>query len=148
MGEEASPSSACSLSYILSTAVYSRVHHKGLVYSFGNFCRRIFNYATAPWEGETIVITPDEIDAAVKLGEKLEIAEENERMLRTYAGYGSETWVPPAQYEKAGASSQDMKQKILEVYSENEVKMDDKRALIMACWPLEDMDEVEFEEYI
>ena len=94
------------------------------------------------------MITPDEIDAAAKLGEKLEIAEENERMLRTYAGYGSEIWVPAAQYEKAGASGQEMKQKMLEVYSENEVMRNDKRALIMACWPLEDMDEVEFEEYM
>ena len=40
--------------YNLSTAAYNRVHHKGLVYPFSNFRRRIFNYATAPWEGETI----------------------------------------------------------------------------------------------
>ena len=40
--------------YILSTAMYNRVRHKGLVYPLGNFCCRIFNYATAPWEGETI----------------------------------------------------------------------------------------------
>ena len=39
--------------YILSTAVYNSVHHKGLEYLFGNFCRRISNYASAPWEGET-----------------------------------------------------------------------------------------------
>ena len=40
--------------YILSTAVYNRVRHKGLVYSLGHFCRRIFNYASAPWDEETI----------------------------------------------------------------------------------------------
>ena len=40
--------------YILDTAVYNRVRHKGLVYSLGHFCRRIFNYASAPWDGETI----------------------------------------------------------------------------------------------
>jgi hypothetical protein len=159
--------------YVLSTAVYNRVHHKGLVYPLGNFCCRIFNYASAPWEGETIklqlaliemvvgwerfvkdgtpcplVFTPDEIDAAVKLGKELEIAEENERTLRNLVGYGPETWVPVAEYEKAMATGQAMKQKMLEVYSEDEVMTDEKRALIVACWPLEDMDEVEFEEYM
>ena len=89
--------------YILSTATYNRAHHKALVYPFGNFCCRIFNYATAPWKGETIellwalieivldrerfskdgapcpvVFTPNEIDAAIKLCQALESAEENE----------------------------------------------------------------------
>ena len=41
--------------YILSTAVYNRVHDNGLVYPLGHFCRHIFNYANdAQWEGETI----------------------------------------------------------------------------------------------
>jgi len=160
--------------YVLSTAAYNRAHHRGLVYPFGDFCRRIFNYATTPWEGETIklqlaliemvvgwerfakdgstpcpvVFTPDEIDAAVKLGKELETADENERMLRKYVGYGPETWVPPAEYERAMASGQEMKRKMLEVYSEDGVMTDEKRALVVACWPLEDMDEVEFEEYM
>lgn len=160
--------------YILSTMVYNKAHHKGLAYPLGNFCRRIFNYATAPWEGETIklqlaliemvvgwdrfakggstpcpvVIMLDEIDAAVKLGEELEIADENERMVRKYVGYGPETWVPAARYEKAVASGEEMKQKMLEVYSEDGGITDEKRALMMACWPLEAMDEVEFEEYL
>ena len=69
-----------------------------------------------------VVITPIEVDAAVKLGEGLEIAEENEsRMLRNYVAYGPETWVPAAQYKKAMASDQEMKQKMLEVYSDDEV---------------------------
>lgn len=46
------------------------------------------------------------IDAAVQLGEELEITEEMERMLRSYVGYGPETWVPAAQYEKVMASGQ------------------------------------------
>ena len=82
--------------YILSTAVYNRVHHKGLVYPLGHFCHPILNYASAQWEAETIklqwvliemvvgwdrfakddtpcpvMIMPDKIDAAVKLGQKL-----------------------------------------------------------------------------
>ena len=159
--------------YNLSTATYNRVHYKGLVYPFSNFRRRIFNYATAPWEGETIkllwaliemvvnwerfakdgtpcpvVFTPDEIDAAEKLCQALESAEENERTLINYVGYGPEIWVRVANYEKDMASGQELKQKMLEVYSEEEVMTEDKRALIAACWPLDDMDEVESEEYM
>ena len=40
--------------YNVSTAAYNKVHHKGLVYPLNTFRRRIFNHATAPWEGETI----------------------------------------------------------------------------------------------
>ena len=48
-----------------------------------------------------VVITPDEIDAAVKRGKELEVADENKRMLRNYVGYGPETHVPTIQYEKS-----------------------------------------------
>ena len=51
MGEEASPSSSCSLSLHPQHMGHNRVHHKGVVYPLGHFCRRIFNCATAPWEG-------------------------------------------------------------------------------------------------
>jgi hypothetical protein len=136
--------------YVLSMTVYNRVHHKGLVYPFGNFCRRIFNYATPSWaliemvdgwerfakDGTPCpaVFTPDVRNAAVKLGKELETAVENERMLRNLAGYGRETWVPVAEHEKAMASGQQMKRKMLEVYSEDEVMTDEKRALIVACF--------------
>ena len=78
-----------------------------------------------------VVIMPDEIDAAVKLGKELEVADENKRMLRNYVGYRPETHVPTTQYEKAMASSQGMKQEMLEVYSEDKEMMDDKRSLIL-----------------
>ena len=60
--------------------------------------------------------------------------------------YGPKTWVPAAQSEKAMASGQEMKYKTLEVCSEDEVMKDEKQALIVACWRLEDMNEAEFEE--
>ena len=94
-----------------------------------------------------VVFKLDEIDAAIKLCQVLASTEENERMLRNHVGYGPETWIPVADYEKAMASGQEMKQKMFEVYSEDEVVTEDKRALIAASWPLDDMDEVELEEY-
>ena len=108
--------------YVLSTVVYNRVHHKGLVYPLGNFCRRIMQplrgkvqwaliEMVVGWERFAkdgtqcpVVITPTELDAAVKLGEELEIAEGNGRMLKSHVRYGPDTWVPAAQYEKAMAS--------------------------------------------
>ena len=44
--------------------------------------------------------------------------------------------------------SWEIKQKKLEVYSEGKEMTDDKRALILPCCPLDDMDEAEFEEYL
>ena len=158
--------------YNLSTAAYNRVHHISLVYPLNTFRRRIFNHATAPWEGETIkllwaliemvvewesfvqdgtpcpvVFTEDEIAAAITLYRALANAEENERILRNYVGYGPETWVPVADYEKAMASGQEIKRKTLEAYSEDEVTTEDERALIAGSWPLNDMDELELKEY-
>lgn len=56
--------------------------------------------------------------------------------------------MPVANYEKAMASGREMKQKMLEVYLQDEVMTEDKRALIAACWPLDGMNEVELEEYM
>ena len=159
--------------YVVSTATYNRVHHKALSYPLGNFCRRIFNYSIAPWEGETIkllqaliemvldwerfakdgtpcpvVFTPDEIDAAFKLCQALERAEENERSLRNYVGYGPETWVSVDNYEKAMASGEEMKQKMLEEYSRDEVMTEERRSYFAKCWPLDDMDEEELDEHM
>ena len=42
-----------------------------------------------------------------------------------------------------------MKQKMLEeYYSEDEVMIEDRRAYIANCWPLDDMDEKELDEYM
>ena len=46
------------------------------------------------------------------------------------------------------ASGQEMKQKMLGVYSEDKEMADEKRALVVACWPPAGMDEAEFEEYM
>jgi len=90
--------------YNLSTAPHNRIHHKGQVYPLNAFCRRIFNHATAAWEGETIkqlyalidmvsgwatkddapcpvLFTEDEKAAAEMLYQALANAETGERML-------------------------------------------------------------------
>ncbi|KJA13580.1 hypothetical protein HYPSUDRAFT_209415 [Hypholoma sublateritium FD-334 SS-4] len=158
--------------YNLSTAAYNRIHHNGLVYPFNPFRRHIFNHATAAWEGETIklryalidmvlgwarfakgdapcpvVFTEDEKAAAEKLYRALAGAEKHERMLRDYAGYAEETWVPAAHYEKAKAFSQEIKRMTLEAGAQDEEVREEAYAVIKANWPLDDMEEEELEEY-
>jgi hypothetical protein len=152
--------------YNVCTAVRNRTHHKGLVYPWNSFRRRIFIHATAMWEGETIkllyalidlvlgwesivtdgtpcpvIFTEEEIDAAEKLYLALGNAERNERLLTQYVGCGADTWVPATDYEAAKAYGQELKRRTLEACEEDEY------AVIEANWPLNDMDEEELEEY-
>ncbi|EED82498.1 predicted protein [Postia placenta Mad-698-R] len=158
--------------YSLSTATHNRIHHQGLVYSLNTFRRRIFNHATAIWEGETIKLlyalidmvsgwasfakdgtpcpvafTEDEEAAAKKLYLALANAERGERMLRDRVGYGEETWVPVARYEDAKALGQEIKRMTLKACAEDEETTGEEYAVIESNWPLDDMDEEELEEY-
>ena len=51
-------------------------------------------------------------------------------------------------YEKAMASGKEMKQKMLEEYSVDEVVTEERRTYLAECWPLDDMDEEELEEHM
>ncbi|KAG6883379.1 hypothetical protein C0992_008860 [Termitomyces sp. T32_za158] len=158
--------------YNVSTAVYNRIHHNGLVYPFNPFLCHIFSQAMTAWEGETIklrytlidtvfgwekfakdnapcpvVFTEDEIVMAVKLYRALAGAEKNERLMRDFVGYGEETWVPAAHYEKAKARAQELKRVTLEAGAQDEELTEEAYAAIEAHWPLDDMDEEELEEY-
>ena len=158
--------------YNLSTAAHNRIHHKGLVYPLNPFRRRIFNHATAMWEGETIkllyalidivsgwenfakdgtpcpvVFTEDEKAAAEKLYQALANAEMSERWLRENVGYGEETWVPAANYEAAKGFGQEMKRRTLKACAEDAETTEERYAVIEANWPLDDMGEEELEEY-
>ncbi|KIM38483.1 hypothetical protein M413DRAFT_19995 [Hebeloma cylindrosporum] len=158
--------------YNLSTAAHNRIHHRGMVYSLNPFRRRIFNHATAAWEGETInllyalidmtvgwasfakdgtpcpvVFTEEEEVAAENLYQALSNAERGESMLRDNVGYGCETWVPVAHYEDAKALGQELKRRTLEALAEDEETTKEMYAAAEANWPLDDVDEEELEEY-
>jgi hypothetical protein len=158
--------------YNLSTAAHNRIHHRGMVYPLNTFRRRIFNHATAAWEGETInllyalidmvsgwssfakdgticpvVFTEEEVAAAEKLYQALGNAERGGKMLRDNVGYGDETWVPVALYEDAKAFGQELKRRTLKALEEDEETTKEGYAKVEANWPLDDMDEEELEEY-
>ncbi|KIY73439.1 hypothetical protein CYLTODRAFT_428523 [Cylindrobasidium torrendii FP15055 ss-10] len=157
--------------YVLSTATYNRVHHKGFVYPLNSFRRRIFIHASAIWEGETIkllcalidlvlgwedivtdgtpcplVFTEEEIRAADKLHRALTTTEGQEMFLRYHVGYGDDTWVPTAHYETAKALGEELKRRTLEACAGVE-DSDKVYGAVQANWPLDDMDEAEFEEF-
>ncbi|KAG6848010.1 hypothetical protein H0H93_004203 [Arthromyces matolae] len=161
--------------YNLSTAVYNKIHHKGLVYPFNAFRRRIFNHAIVPWEGETIklqyalmemvdgwgrftskddadepcpvVFTEEEKASAEKLYRAVQAAEKNEKMLMEYGGYAEETWVPAAHYEEAMAFGREIKRVTLQGAREDEETTEEGYAAMEKNWLLDDMDEEELEEY-
>ena len=158
--------------YNLSTATYNRIHHNGLVYPSNAFRRRSFNHSIAAWEGETIKLlyaliemvfgwaslakdgtpcpvafTEDETAAAERLYQALQNAEKGERMLRDHVGYGGDTWVPVAHYEKAKEMGQEMKRRTLKACAEDEDATEEAYTVIEANWPLDDMDKDELEEY-
>ena len=83
---------------------------------------------------------------AEALCQALASADKNEIMLREYVGCAEDNWVPAARYEEAKALGQEAKRVTLEVCAKNEETKEDY-AVIDAHWPLDDMEEKEFEEY-
>ncbi|CCM01419.1 uncharacterized protein FIBRA_03470 [Fibroporia radiculosa] len=139
--------------YILSTAAHNRIPHNGLIYPLNHFRRRIFNHATAVWEGETIdllyalmdmvsgwahsgkdgtpcpvVFTEDERDAAENPYQALANAEVDERMLRE------------------SAIGQELKRMTSKANAENEETTEEECVMIEASWPLDNVPEEELEE--
>ncbi|KAJ7097742.1 kinase-like domain-containing protein [Mycena belliarum] len=158
--------------YNLSTWAYNRIHHQGLVNPLNPFRRRIFIHASAMWEGETIELlsalivlvlnweifatdgtpcpvafTKEEIVTADKLDQGLAIADRSDRWLREYVGCGVDTWVLATNYERAKALGEDVKRVTLEASANDEETTEEDHAIIVANWPLDDMDEAEIEEY-
>lgn len=141
--------------YILSTMTYNMVHFKGLASTLNIFRRRIFNHATAVWEGETIELlyalidmaigwadfskddtpcpiafTEDEKAAAERPYQAVVNAEVNERMPRDIVGYGGETWVPVPHYEEITALAQEVKRTTLKTCAEDEEQTEETYAEI------------------
>ena len=51
-------------------------------------------------------------------------------------------------YEKAMASGEEIKQKMLEEYSGDVEMTEERRNYIAKCWPLDNMDQEELDEYM
>ena len=150
--------------YVKSTEECNEVHHAALQYPMGVLCRRLFQHAGDPWEGETIALKVDLIEATkrwemlteggapcpvvfdaedvretMELDTALRDADESFQLGQNLVGFGSEGWVPKDHYESTMARSKKLKEDVLA-----ETRSAEERAEVEAHWPLDDMDEEKY----
>ncbi|KAI0289096.1 protein kinase subdomain-containing protein PKL CAK Fmp29 [Russula brevipes] len=150
--------------YVRSTEEYNGPHYAALSDRVGMLRRRLFSYASDPWEGEILALKVALIDAtedwetltggggppcpvvfdAEDVRETRELDEEQTRAdeflerCRSIIGFGPEGWVSTERYEEAMTRSKKLKEAILAMAEEKE------RAEIAVHWPFDDMNEEEY----
>ena len=147
--------------YVNSTEECNKVHHAALADPMGVLRRRLFQHAGALWEGETITLKVDLIEAtkswerlaeggapcpvafdAADVRETMELdaalsdANASQEKVQNIVGCGPEGWVPNYHYEQAMARSKKLKEAVLAGAEPAE-----DRAEIEGHWPLDNMDE-------
>ena len=150
--------------YVKNTEECNEVHRATLADSMGVLRRRLFEHAGDPWEGETIALKVDLIEATkswemlteggapcpivfddedvretMELEAALRDADESLQRGQNIVGFGSEGWVPNDHYERAMARSKKLKEDILA-----ETRSAEERAEVEAHWPFDDMDEEKY----
>jgi hypothetical protein len=150
--------------YVKSTKEYNEPHYAALTDPVGMLHRRLFGYASDPWEGETLALKVALIDATEdwetltgggppcpvvfdaedvretrKLDEVQRKADETLEACRRLIGYGPEGWVPTEHYEEAMTRSKRLK----EVASTRAGK-EKEWAEVAVHWPFDDMNEEEY----
>ncbi|KIK20210.1 hypothetical protein PISMIDRAFT_106239 [Pisolithus microcarpus 441] len=151
--------------YVKNTEEHNELLYAALIDPAGELRRRLFRYASDPWEGETlalkvaliqatenwetltggglpcpVVFDAEDVRATTKLDAKQSEADDTlEEAYENLFCFGPEGWVPTELYEVAMARSKRMKENALAAASPEE------RAQIAAHWPFDDMDEMEYD---
>ncbi|KZT03136.1 uncharacterized protein LAESUDRAFT_762129 [Laetiporus sulphureus 93-53] len=150
--------------YVKNTEEYNELHYVALTEAMGMLRRRLFCYASDPWEGETLALKVALIEAtenwetltgggppcpvvfdAEDVRETMELdaeqrgADETLEACRNMIGCGPEGWAPTERYEEVMTRSKQLKEDTLA-----EARSEEERAQIAAHWPLDDMDEKEY----
>ena len=151
--------------YLKSTYEHNMRHFVGMYIPEAMLRRRLFSYASDPWEGETLALKVALIEAAEKwetfadkgtpcpiafdAEDKRKAMELNEVQIKAdetleacwdiIGGYGPEGWVPAERYEVAVERGKQMRAQALA-----QVSSDEERAEVLAHWPFDDMDEDEY----
>ena len=150
--------------YLKSTEGFNEVHHAALADPMDVLRRRLFEHAGNLWEGETIALKVDLIEATkswetlteggapcpivfddddvrktMELDAALRDADNSIQGAQNIIGSGSEGWVPRDHYEGAMARTKKLKEDILAAAMSVE-----ERAEIEAHWPFDDMDEEKY----
>ena len=149
--------------YVKNTEECNELHYAALTDLFGLLRRCLFNYASDPWEGDTlelkvaliaatknwkalteggapcpIVFDAEDVCETMKLNEVQGGADALLEVCLDIIGVGSEGWVPTERYEKAMMHNKQLKEVLAAAESAEE------RAEIAAHWPFDDMDEEKY----
>ncbi|KAG6830603.1 hypothetical protein H0H92_015884 [Tricholoma furcatifolium] len=150
--------------YVKNTEKYNKLHYDVLTDPMTMFLCRLFYQAGSPWEGETqalklslieatemwgriagegepcpVVFDPEDLCKTKELGAKLQVSEENLEGCQGMIGFGTGTRVSNEHYETAVALSKQLKEQVLAMIPEEEVRAD-----VVANWFLDDMDESDY----
>ena len=150
--------------YVQSTAECNEVHRAALADPMGVLRLRLFQHASDPWEGETVALKVDLIEATqswdklaggdtpcpitfdaedirktMDLDAALTDAGWTMQHSQNIIGCGSEGWVPTEDYEEAMARCKGLKERVLAG------DLSEKgRAEVEEHWPFDDMDEEKY----
>ncbi len=147
--------------YVKHTEEHNDLHYAALTDPVGMLRRRLFYHASAPWEGETLALKVDLIEATenwetltgggascpisfdpkdvretMKLDEVQRGADEALEGLRNGISFGPEGWVSSKDYEEVVTRSKLVKEQVLAA-----AELGGEAAEIAVHWPLDDMDE-------
>ncbi|KAG6897053.1 hypothetical protein C0992_004462 [Termitomyces sp. T32_za158] len=150
--------------YIKNTEEHNKLHYAALTDPVGMLRRRLFAYASDPWEGETlalkvalieatkywktftradapcpVVFDAEDVRKTMKLDEEQTEADEILQFLQSIIGFGPEGWVTNEHYETAMEHNKLFKEAAL-ARAESEKQRDG----IMEHWFLDDMDEEKY----
>ena len=150
--------------YVKTTEECNEVHRAALADPMGPFRRRLFQHAGDPWEGETVALKVDLIEATQKWDQltggdaPCPIAFDAEDIRKTMdldvsvtsagwnmqhcqgiIGCGSEGWVPIEDYEDAMARSQRLKERTFACDMSEKERIETEEN-----WPFDDMDEEKY----
>ncbi|KAJ6501906.1 protein kinase subdomain-containing protein PKL/CAK/Fmp29 [Mycena sanguinolenta] len=146
--------------YIKNTQAFNKLHQAALADPVGLLCRRLFDQASLPWDGETlalkvalidaeesweasapcpVVFDPEDVRETRRLDAEQRDADASLEVCRENIGFGTEGWVPTEHYETAMAYCKKMKEGML-----TELTSADELALIEAHWALDDFDEEKY----
>ncbi|KAF7364025.1 hypothetical protein MSAN_01061200 [Mycena sanguinolenta] len=146
--------------YIKNTEKLNKLHHAALTDPASLLCRRLFDQASLPWDGETLALKVALIDATesweastscpvafgledvretMRLDAEQRDADASLEVCKVKIGFGAEGWVPTEHYETAMAYCKKMKEEMLARLTTAE-----DHALIEAHWVLDDFDEEKY----
>ncbi|KAF8161339.1 protein kinase subdomain-containing protein PKL/CAK/Fmp29 [Crassisporium funariophilum] len=152
--------------YVKNTEKYNPLYYAVLMDPVGGLRYNLFDCSRAPWMGETLklkialihatedwekftghgtpcplVFDADDIRETKELCKVQTEADRDSKSIRDIVGVGSDDWVPNEHYEEAKRISQEMKEEGIAAMKDEDP---DERALAVAHYPLDDMNEEDY----